>query len=119
MDVNRAIMDAEAFAAPLRAVAGSGKDDMLPPQHVLVDIDSDDLVLSAIKAADDGDGIIVRFYNSGEKTLIGRILFGVSVREVIPVDLLEKPVEEPIKSDEDGIFSTEVPPKRIITWQVR
>ena len=62
--------------------------------------------------------MIVRFYNSSETAVRGRVCFGFPVREVAPADLLEAPVGPPLAAAEDGAFVVAVPAKRIITLAV-
>jgi alpha-mannosidase len=65
----------EAFAlnCPLKAIPVSEKNGTLPEINSYINCDNDDIVIDAVKQAQDGNGIIVRVYQSrrvrGERTL--------------------------------------------------
>jgi len=65
-----------------------------------------------------GQGLIVRFYNSSETAVEGRVRFGFPVGEVVPANLLEAPVGPPLALAEEGAFTLTVPAKRIVTLAV-
>jgi mannosylglycerate hydrolase len=54
---------AEEFRAPLQLVETRCQDGPLPPRLALVDV-SGQAVLTAVKPAENGDGLVVRLYNS-------------------------------------------------------
>ena len=89
----------------------------LPPHGEWVTLAPAALVLSAIKPADDGDGLIVRFYNSSEQPQTARVTFGFPVATMQPVNLLEEPEGAALGVSEDGRVTLDVPPKRIVTWR--
>ena len=65
--------EAHRFARPLRAVrTGRGAGD-LPPEGSLVDIEPPALVLSSLKLAEDGDGVVARVYNTSDAPREGRL----------------------------------------------
>ena len=57
---------AEIFAPVKCAVCGRGKGE-LPLENSLLSIDNKNVHITAIKQAEDGNGIIVRFYNPTEE----------------------------------------------------
>lgn len=57
---------AEIFAPVKCAVCGRGKGE-LPLEYSLFDIDNTNIHATAIKKADDGNGVIVRYYNPSDK----------------------------------------------------
>jgi alpha-mannosidase len=113
------VAEAHAFNAPLRVVplapGAAGRE--LPPRRSFVDVDDDGVVLTAIKAADDGDGLIVRGYEAhgGRRTV--RLAFGAAT-DVRPVDLLEDPAGDPLDI-EDGAVALELRPFQLFTLRVR
>ena len=58
---------AEIFASVRCAVCGRGKGD-LPLESSLFSIDNKNVHVTAVKQAEDGNGIIVRYYNPTEET---------------------------------------------------
>ncbi len=59
-------IQAEAFQSPMRAIGCQRKVGELPPQASFLEIQPPDLSLSAVKMAEDGEGIIVRLVNLNE-----------------------------------------------------
>ncbi len=118
-DLDGAAAEAYAYEAPLRAalcVPGAGS---LPAQSQLVTLEPPALVLTALKPAETGDGLIMRFYNSSERPQAGRVTFGFPVAGIEAVSLLEEPAGEMLPLIDERDVTVEVPPKRIVTWRVR
>ncbi|MDF2152852.1 glycoside hydrolase family 38 C-terminal domain-containing protein [Vibrio sp. CAU 1672] len=61
-----------------------------------IELDSPNLVVSAVKPAQDGQGVVVRLYNPGSETLVdaGRIQAAVGSTSVTEVNLLEQAIAE-------------------------
>lgn len=117
-ELDAAAAEAYAFEAPLRAgmcVLGAGP---LAPQAQLLALEPAALVLSAIKAAETGDALNMRFYNSSERAQTGCVTFGFPVASVEPVNLLEEPRGDALLIDNEQRVTVDVPPKRIVTWRV-
>ena len=66
-DSNQAavLREAQAFNTPLntRAIVNEEHDGQQPAQATLVQVEPSELVVSAIKRSNDGNGLIVRVYN--------------------------------------------------------
>jgi len=62
-------MHAQAFATPLRAIATTLHEGILPCAGAYLTVDPPEFVISAVKQAEDGAGIIVRGYNIGEQAI--------------------------------------------------
>ena len=62
-----AYSEAHRFARPLRSVRVRGGDGSLPAEASLVALDSPEVVVSALKLAEDSDGIVVRVYNISDE----------------------------------------------------
>ena len=118
-ELDAAAAEAYAFEAPLQAAVCTPGAGALPPEAQLLSIEPEALVLSAIKPAEDGDGMIVRFYNSSEAPQSGTITLGVPIASIEPVNLLEEPQGGMISVDGGQRAAVQVPPKRIVTWRVR
>lgn len=84
-----AIHQAHAFRAPLRAVVASPGNGRLPTSLSFVDLAPAELVISAIKPADDGDGLIVRFWNTERRQINARLTTGFDLASADLVNLLE------------------------------
>lgn len=85
--------EADAFANPVRAVPTSAHTGSLPNTFSLVQLAPSMLQLSAIKRAEDGAGIIVRWYNPGDSEVIAELATLVPCAEVSVVSLNERFVQ--------------------------
>ena len=74
----------------LRAVP-AGDGPVVEPGRSLVAIEPAGVVLSALKPAEDGDGLVVRLANPGPEGLTATVAFGVSVAGAESVRLDETP----------------------------
>ena len=83
-----------AFNAPLRAVAVPASDGPLPPSHSFVQADPTDFVITAVKQAEDGNGLIVRGYNIASKAREVTLRLDRPFRRAMLVNLNEAPQEE-------------------------
>ena len=113
------VAEAHAFNAPLRVVPidpGASGDD-LPGRAAVVTVDDDGVVLTAVKAADDGDGTIVRGHEShgGRRTVRLRV---EGATEVAPVDLLEEPAGAALPVV-DGTVELALRPFQLFTLRAR
>ncbi len=68
-DWRMAFSQAYAFAVPLRAVATSIHAGVLPHASAIVHVEPAGFVISAIKCAEDGNGLVVRGYNLGAEPI--------------------------------------------------
>ncbi|HOC30709.1 MAG TPA: glycosyl hydrolase-related protein, partial [Armatimonadota bacterium] len=55
----------------------------------IVEIGPDNVLLSAMKLADDGDGVIVRFFETDDRDGEALLTFGASVSAAWETDMLE------------------------------
>ncbi|MEZ5144417.1 MAG: glycoside hydrolase family 38 C-terminal domain-containing protein [Acidimicrobiales bacterium] len=118
------IAEAHAFNAPLRlvpaeATGGTGSEDVvLAPSWSLVTVDDPGVVVSAVKAADDGDGVIVRFHEAfgGHRWVSLRVDGATSAERT---DLLEAPDEAGPLPVRDGAVEIELRPFELVTLRLR
>jgi len=113
--LNHAAEDAYTFTAPLRSAAAEAADSTLTASLRFVELAPSELVLTAVKPADSGDGIIIRFYNSSETPVAGRVTFGLPMRAIISTNLLEDSSESTQTWTNTNTISLNVPAKRIVT----
>jgi len=118
--LDQAAQEAYAFAAPLRGATAEPLNGNLPPTLQFISLTPDKLVLTAVKPAESGEGIILRFYNSQEHTVSGQLTFGLPFQELTSVNLLEEPHEKAgdWNINDQGEINLNVPPKHIVSLRV-
>lgn len=99
---------ARAAELGLHAVA-AGDAPLLEEGASLLALSPAGLLLSALKPAEDGDGIIVRVLNPSDEPRRARLRLGFAWSEAKPVRLDEQPEEADLARDAEGI-SLDVPP---------
>lgn len=109
---------AHAFQAPLRAVVTQPGNGRLPAQLSFIQLEPGDLVISAIKPADDGDGWIVRFWNTTDRPAMAQLTTGFDIARAEQVDLLEdRP--QPLSLREHRTVEVLVRGKQIVSLRLR
>ncbi len=89
----------------------------LPPEHSSVEVKSDNVVLTAVKKAEDDDSLIFRFYEwAGKETDIEDLQFLPGAKSAQDADLMERPIGAlPVKS---GVVVVHTKPYEIKTVKV-
>ncbi len=109
------LQEAHRFARPLRAVRSDGGAADLPPEGSLVDIEPPTLVLSSLKIAEDGDGVVVRVYNVSDAHQEGRLRLLPAYAAAQVVDLNEEPSPPAGTADaDDGWVKLSARPNQIL-----
>lgn len=103
-----------AFAA---GKATSVVEPQLPGAQSFLTLRPHNLVLTAMKKAEDGDGIILRFYEGEGNKTTARIKFHLPVRQAWKANLIEEE-EMPIPTNGDGSIALDVGPWEIVTLKV-
>ncbi len=70
----------------------------LPEKYSFFTIKPKNIIMSALKMAEDGQGIILRLYEAYGKNANGVISFRIPSKSVVETDLLEHPLLNPMKS---------------------
>jgi mannosylglycerate hydrolase len=94
-----AFAEAHRFVRPLRALRVTGGDGSLPSSGSLVELEPKDAVLSALKLAEDGDGVVARVYNVAGSLIEGSLRVRGTDGRVAMVDMNE---EEPSPAKTSG-----------------
>lgn len=108
------LAQAHAFNAPLRAISTGIHSGQLPPQLSFVGVEPSSLIISAIKQAEHGDGLIVRFYNISAEEVGGRFKVYQPFARATLVNLNEEETQE-LKGNERGKIELSVRGKQIVT----
>ncbi|MBQ8954168.1 MAG: alpha-mannosidase [Clostridia bacterium] len=106
---------AYALNVSVSAVATAGEGEAPAP---FVKADRPNLVIEAVKAANDGDGLIVRVYeNFGRREAKARLSAGFPIQAAEIYDLLERRLEDAVLEDDAIAFSMH--PYEIKTFRIR
>jgi mannosylglycerate hydrolase len=111
---------AEAYRAPLRAVATGVHPGPLPPVCSIIRVTPESFVLTAVKQPEEQStpGLLVRGVNMSDKPINVRFCPAHSFAQVARVNLNEE-FEEPLLADEDGTATVPARPWEIVTLRWR
>jgi alpha-mannosidase len=107
------IQAAEDLNAPLRIVRGN-----LPSaqRRSLVEVDTPEVIVEAVKRAEDSDAVIVRLYEAWARPCHARVRTTMSASRAYLCDLLERDLEEvPVR---DGAIELDLTPFKILTLKL-
>jgi len=103
----RAYQAAHSFNAPLEIVDTSLHSGQLPLSYSMVSLEPEELVISAIKKAEDSDELVIRFYNISDQKVTGKLSTPQQIQKAVMTNLLEEPLAEVQVSDGSLILSVE------------
>ena len=78
------------------------KTPKLPHEYSFIRIEDESIIITALKRAEDDDGIVLRAYNASDEERTVNIKMNIPFRRVYEANLLEEPMEE-IPSGLDGV----------------
>jgi alpha-mannosidase len=107
--------EAECLALPLEPAQAGAHKGNLPKRHSFLAVEPANLILSAVKRAEDGAGLVVRVYNPTPREVAGVIRFGRAVQSAQWVSLEEEVVETLTAGDDVAVI---LGPKKIGTLKV-
>jgi len=102
---------------PLRAVVPSGGVNILGDSCSFVSVDSDNVVVEAVKKAEDSDDIIVRLYECHNKRTRAAMKLGSSIKECAECNLLEQ--DEMSSEFKDNEVTFDIKPFEIKTFKIK
>lgn len=104
---------------PLKAVytKAEGKDAYLPQIASFVNVDKTNVIIDSIKVAEDGDGFIMRLYESSGKRDNVKISTTFDIHNVTECNLMEED-EEQIEL-KDGVINIHIKPYEIKTLKMK
>jgi alpha-mannosidase len=112
-----AFAEVHRFARRLRAIRTSRGDGTLPPSGSLVEIEPPEVILSALKLAEDGDGVSARVYNIADREVSGSMTLHGASGAVEKVNLNEE--DTATANTEDGRTILSLRPNEIATFKFR
>lgn len=86
----------------------------VPDEAGFVRLNPDDLILTALKKAEERDSLILRFYNPGTKEIEGYLDFGFDITEANQLRLDETPLKK-MKIEDNHLVFFSINPKQIMT----
>jgi alpha-mannosidase len=116
-DRQAAIEQAHAFAAPLRAMPTDVHTGPLDSVASLIQVEPEQIAVSAVKEPENAQGLIVRFWNAGADACTARVQFWQRPCDVVRCTLGERDLEA-IPIAPDGSVSIETGAKEIVTVRV-
>ncbi len=102
---------------PPRAATGEG---VLPPIHSFFAVEPENVVVSAVKPAEDGSAggaVVVRLAECAFRRTTARLVFPGPAGFATPVDLLERDAGCPVAA-EGGVLEVELPPGGVRTFRI-
>jgi alpha-mannosidase len=78
-DEARVLREAQAFNTPVRAAVALQHEGQLASQAALIEVEPRELVVSAIKRSNNGQGLIVRVYNPLSHAVEARLKPGAGI----------------------------------------
>ncbi len=102
------LREAQAFNTPIRATVANQHAGQLSSQATLLEVEPRELVVSAIKRSNSGEGLVVRVYNPLSRAVEaslrpGEHLQGRHLHKAFLANLQEEPQEERLLSDAEPI----------------
>ncbi|MGN1095289.1 MAG: alpha-mannosidase [Eubacteriales bacterium] len=79
---------------PMTLLPARGTATTLPKRYSAANVDCDHIILETIKAAENGDGTILRLYECKNMRAEAKLTLGFPAEKVWLCDLLENPIEE-------------------------
>jgi len=111
--------EAHAFNAPLRAVGTGVHEGTLPLAQNLVSLQGEGgLVLSAIKVAEKGDGLIVRFYNTLGRAVVACLRTYRPLQSARLVNLNEEELRE-LTLDGPGLLRFAANTRQVVSLKLQ
>lgn len=99
----------------LRAMQVSAHPGVLPARHAFVTLESKNVILTAVKKAEDNNALILRFYEWAGKDGNVRIHVPKGATEANLANLLEQPEGSPLSIENGDIITVPAHPYEIVT----
>lgn len=109
----------QAFAVALHAAYAPCGEGILPPSGSLVALTDPGTVLSAVKPAEDGEGLIVRVYSIVDRPTTTELRTLVPFAEAVEVDLAERHIRLLHAGGAAQSLELTVPPQGIVSVRLR
>ncbi|MGC1436314.1 MAG: glycoside hydrolase family 38 C-terminal domain-containing protein [Terriglobales bacterium] len=101
----------------LLAIRSQKHDGTLPAEYSFVKIESDNVVLTAVKKSEDDDSLVLRFYEWAGKEVDVKLQLPAGAQSTSETDLMERSIAD--LAVHDGIVTVHTKPYEIKTLKVR
>lgn len=101
----------------LLAIGTAKHPGAMKEEHSFLEVQADDVVMTAIKKAEDDDSLILRFYEWAGKESDVKIVLPVGAQSASETDLMERPVGD--LGVPGGVVAVHTKPYEIKTIRVR
>ena len=102
---------------PLKAVAATAHPGTLPAEHSFASASPDNVVLTAVKKAEDANGLIFRVYEWAGKSATAEFHVPAGATGATVTNLMEQPQGDPLKV-EGNVVKVPIHPYEILTIRV-
>jgi alpha-mannosidase len=102
---------------PLQAVVTTAHTGSLPPEHSFASVSPDNVVLTALKKAEDADGLIFRAYEWAGKETTAEFHVPPGATGATVTNLMEQPEGDPLQVT-GGVVMVPIHPSEILTVRV-
>ncbi len=118
--INQSVRLGYDFNLPVTPVNTGCHDGELPASQAWLELLSDGVMLSGVKAAEDGEGVIVRLYETEGKPVRAQVRLPLACccASASLVDVLEQPVEGGNVSLEQGVLQVDIPANSFVNVRV-
>ena len=90
----KVLNQAMSFTTPLRATVCTAHEGTLPRRQSFFEIDSDVLVITAVKKAEYEEAVVIRGYNSSDRSVTVHLTVPAGTSRATRITLEEKPLQE-------------------------
>ncbi|MGH2347469.1 MAG: hypothetical protein ACRDG4_19760 [Chloroflexota bacterium] len=108
-----------AGAVPLQTHVAPCVDGALPPSASLVTVRPHTLVLGNLKETENGDGILLRLGNEGDRAECARVSLLLPIATAELIDLDERPAEVLGEGEPRTDFTVAIPPRGTVTVRLQ
>ncbi|HIE05080.1 MAG TPA: hypothetical protein EYP61_10010, partial [Candidatus Latescibacteria bacterium] len=110
------------FNFPLEVVATDVHEGKLPKEMWFISVEPSNVFLSGLKKAEEGEGLVVRLYETEGRTTEAEVHFDHSLvgpdPRAVEVDILERPISDSTARMEGSTLKVSIPAYGIVTVKV-
>ncbi|MGQ9515087.1 MAG: alpha-mannosidase [Thermoproteota archaeon] len=110
----KAFHEAHNFIDPIRTIGVNPREGNLPSELSWIGVEPSTLVISAVKIAEQEDGIVVRVYNPTDSTIEGRLKTFHKIASAHLTNLNEEKIGD-AELDEEGAIKLHLKPKAAVS----